>query len=772
MASCTHCGTEFSPSQEEENFCCRGCEFVHDLIQGQGLERFYDLQDGTVGQPVRDRPFQPTEFTWLEELCTPAEAKAADLHGTASLLLRVRGISCVGCVWLIEKIFLRQPGGLRADVFPSTGKLHLTWQPGEASIPAFAATLLRFGYKLEPWQENSSPFNERDTLVSRLGLCGAFALNSMVFTLPRYLGMGDDFALAAIFSLITLLSATFSLLVGGSYFIKRAWSALRHRVLHIDLPIALGILLAYTGSLAGWILHAEHLLYFDFVAIFTFLMLAGRYLQIGAAEKVRAQMLCQAPIPTTVTLPTGASIPLDALEKGTEFLVPSGAVVPVTGLLTTHGAEFSLAWITGEPEPVSLPPGRRVAAGAVNLNRHPVTLRCEEPWSDSLVAALAQHSDRPTRNLPLERILRAYLLVVLLLGLVGGLTWAITSGDPVRGIQIAIAVFVVSCPCALGVALPLADQLATARLQRRGVFIQNPSLWSRLRHIRRILLDKTGTLTLEHPRLDNREALIQLNSEARQALATLAASSLHPLSRSLLESLPTTTHSRFPISDLPGRGLYFDHNHSRWSLGRPGWDTTTDAPPDETNSLACDFRRDGKLLARFTFSEATRPEAREALHTLQHRHHLTPVIISGDAPSRVQLLAATLGLDPANAHGGLSPTEKESLVRQLDHLDTLYLGDGANDSLAFDAAYASGTPVADRSVLDQKTDFFFTSRGLGFLPHLFDTARLRTLRVRQVFAFAILYNLAAIALCLTGHMTPLLAAILMPLSSLACLFLA
>lgn len=773
MSACSHCGTEFSPSKEGENFCCRGCEFVHDLIQNEGLDRFYDLQDGAVGQPVRDRPFQPTEFNWLEDLANPAEQKARDSNGTSSLLLRVRGISCVGCVWLIEKIFLRQPGGLRADVFPSTGKIHLTWQPGEISLPDFAAELQQFGYQLEPWQEGGEHHDERSTLVSRIGLCGAFALNSMVFTLPRYLGMGDDFALAGIFSLITLLSATFSVLIGGSYFIQRAISALRHRIIHIDLPIALGIILAYTGSLAGWFLQAERLLYFDFVAIFTFLMLAGRYLHVSAAEKVRAQMLSKAPVPTTVSLTNGESVPLDQLKTGATFLVPGGAVVPVTGILTNEDAEVSLAWITGEPNPVALPKGRRVAAGAVNLSREPLTLRADEPWSESLVSALSSHTERSERNPRLEAILRTYLLIVLILGLAGGLAWAISTGDPVRGIQIAIAVFVVSCPCALGIALPLADQLATASLQRRGVFIQDPTLWSRLRHIRQLFLDKTGTLTLEHPQLDNLHVLHELPEEAKSALTTLASSSLHPLSRSLLESLANSAgDANADITDHPGLGLTYHDGQSQWSLGRPGWDGKESTAPESTSSLACDLRKDGTLLARFEFSEATRPEAREAIAELQHRYKLQPVIISGDATKRVQLLAATLGIDPKHAHGNLSPTEKESLVHSLDQQDSLYLGDGANDSLAFDAAYSTGTPVADRSVLDRKAHFFFTSRGLAFLPHLFATANSRFSRVRQVFAFAIAYNLAAIALCLTGHMSPLLAAILMPLSSLACLALA
>jgi Cu2+-exporting ATPase len=774
-SACIHCGTEFSPSHEGENFCCKGCEFVHALIRDEGLERFYDLQDGAVGQPIRDRPFRPAELPWLDDLVAQAAGAETDATPSAALTLRVRGISCVGCVWLIEKLFLRHDGAIRADVFPSSGKLVLTWQPGVLSLHAFAGELQRFGYGLEPWKENAEEDDERRTLISRLGLCGAFALNSMVFTLPRYLGMGDDFALARIFGLITLLSATFTLLIGGSYFIRRAWSALRLGVLHIDLPIALGILLAYSGSLAGWALGAERLLYFDFVSIFTFLMLAGRYLHISASEKVRHQLRGQAPVPATLTLDDGSELPLEEVAPGTRFQLPSGAVLPVTAILEDPAADFSLAWMTGEPEPVTLAARRRVAAGAVSLNREPIHLQATQSWSDSLVSTLAARSESSGRSKSLEAILRIYLVVVLVLGLAGGLAWGFGSHDAVRGLQVAIAIFVVSCPCALGIAIPLADQRASAWLQRLGVFVQNPGLWSRLRQVRILLLDKTGTLTLEHPQLDNPETLGALDEERRQTLATLAAGSLHPLSRTLLEALGSPPQDTTGLEELPGLGIRFRHDHSLWSLGRPGWsgrDGEQDQPPEHTDALSCDFRHDGELLARFAFSETARPDAAKALDTLSRHFGLTPHILSGDAPGRVRDQARELGLDPDDAHGGLSPGDKEALVRRLDRHDSLYLGDGANDSLAFDAAFTSGTPAAERSILDRKADFFFTARGLGFLPRLFHMSRWRSRCVLQIFTFAILYNIAAIGLCLAGLMNPLLAAILMPLSSLACLSLA
>ena len=774
MPACLHCGTSFSPARDGEQFCCSGCEFVHNLIRDEGLERFYDLQDTSTGRPVLDRPFQPAEFGWLDDARRRAEEDAG--QRPPSLQLHVRGISCVGCVWLIEKLFTRHPGSIAADVFPSNGRLDLTWRAGDCDLPAFAAELHRFGYGLEPCPKGSGERDELDSLTGRLGLCGAFAMNAMVFTVPRYLGMERDFALAGIFELVTVASATFALLVGGACFIRRAWAALRQRVLHIDLPIALGLLAAYAGSLVGWALGAEPLLYFDFVAIFTFLMLGGRYVHLAATENVRRNMRAQNPLPDEITLDDGSTVPLDELETGAVYRVASGEIAPVASFLECPRADLSLAWMTGEPVPVTIQQGARIPAGALNLNRDPITLQAEETAASSLVVSLARKGRSEMRSPLLERILRVYLTVVLALAFTGALAWAIFGRDLVTALQVGISILVVSCPCALGVALPLLDQRAATGLQRLGVFVQTPTLWSRLRRVRKLLLDKTGTLTLERPQLDNTSRLETLNPAARSALATLSAASLHPLARSLFEALGGMPRNQplAPVHEIPGFGVRMDRPDGRWSLGRPGWDGTAPSrpPPESTPTLSTDLRHDGALVKRFEFREMARPDARNSLATLARRHGVEVSILSGDHDDRVKHQARLLNLNPARAHGNLSPEDKADLVRTLNHDDTLYLGDGANDALAFEAALASGTPAADRSLLDSKADFFFTARGLGFLPALIETARWRHRIARQILIFAVLYNIAAVAVCLAGAMSPVLAAVLMPLSSLFSLALA
>jgi P-type Cu2+ transporter len=761
---CKHCGTPFHPQKEGEVFCCTGCAYVYELINNQNLCQYYDLRSGPV-PPVGNRVFHPSRYGWLKETVERAENANAAAPETT---LRIQGLSCAACVWLVEQIFNRQPGSLQTIVNASTGRVRLRWEAGKFDAIPFAEDLNRFGYSIGP--DDGSRHDENSSLTRRIGLCGAFAMNAMLFSLPYYLGLQPSEWLSPILDAIALLCATLSLIVGGSYFIRRAWLSLRSGVLHIDFPIALGLLVGYAATLYAWIYNHRELAYFDFVSIFTFLMLTGRWLQERVAESNRNRLLGVSSVPSTVTLIAGDNalpVPLAQIQPRMRLRINPGGVVPVRSRLLEGSFVFGLEWISGESESREFKAGAVLPSGSFNLSMQPVEVETLEPWTDSLLRALTAESSPVSSHVEwMNRIIRTYLATVVVIAFAGGISWWL-AGHHRLALQVLVSTLVVSCPCAIGVSLPLADELATAFGRRLGCFVRISTLWPRLRRVRAVAFDKTGTLTLDVPQLRDPAILSTLNTEDRGALELIVATSLHPVGKSLRESLLISGLANvrpanpFTLEEIPGAGVSLQSGGITWQLGRPEW------VGSEATTAECAFSRNGQPLATFSFSETLRPDALEQVEQLQRKGY-SVWLLSGDRREKVESLARQLHLPEDHILAEATPQEKAETLQRIK-LESLMIGDGANDSLAFNQALCSGTPAIDRGLLENRADFYFTGMGLQGLNGLLDIARQHGRAVRRVMAFTISYNVCAVALAQTGYIIPLVAAVLMPASAVLSL---
>jgi Cu2+-exporting ATPase len=695
-------------------------------------------------------------------------------------------------------------------------------------------------------------------------------MNIMLFTLPTYFGMENSFPYARLFGTLAMVFGTLSFLAGGGYFLGRAAGAIRARVLHIDLPIALGILGAYAGSVYGWLAMDGRLVYFDFVGSFILLMLVGRWAQVAAVERNRRRLLrnqlglpavrvydadgggrSEPNFPDASGQTVGASslaIPIDespasrlqqsppeevfihnqglasrqrsrsgdakaplvaveALQSGQIFGIPMGHTVPVDGRLVAHDGVFTTAWINGESAPRLFHKGQRIPAGAMNVTRGEVRLEALQTWSESLLAKLLQGEVRPGfRHRRFERIIQGYLAGIIGLALAAGLAWAVASGDAHRALAVALSVLVVSCPCAIGLALPLADEMAVTALRRAGVFVRENDLWARLGRVRQIIFDKTGTLTLESPGLANPEELAALAAADQRALLALVRDNPHPVSLGLYEALllggagggAAPVPAETDVYEKIGYGVGLQSGGNRWTLGRPGWRGAPEEsaspgvagqPDSERREEAgketpvvsngtdhagdpeagqTEFCRNGVVLARFRFADTVRADARVEIAALRAGGRKV-FILSGDHQSKVDALARELGLPQECGAGDISPAGKADWVRRHDDRDTLMLGDGANDSLAFASAHCRGTPMVHRGALESKADFYYLGRGIGGIRKLLAVDRVRAGTQRWVLGFAVAYNLIAVGLAAAGHINPLFAALLMPASALISL---
>jgi Cu2+-exporting ATPase len=744
---------------EETGFCCAGCAYVFRLVNEHGLAGYYRIKD-EITAPADAAVFQPRDYAWLETEQGEAELVTGKIP---ELTLDVQGISCAGCVWLIERVFLQQPGAGDIIVSPQYGTMRLRWVRGKFRAADFARKLQTFGYLAGPVGEAVVEPESRG-LVKRIGLCAAFAMNIMLYAFPAYFGMEPGSEYAGLFGLLALAFGTLSFLVGGTYFLGRAGRALREGAMHIDLPIAIGILGAYLGSLYGWLADETRFVYFDFVGTFILLMLIGRWAQVVAVERNRRRLLSQQPKPQCVRLVNGDTVPPEQIAVGHVMKIAAGQTVPVEARLLAEKAAFSLMSINGEAEPRIFRAGERVPSGAVSVSRSELQLVAVQVWNDSLLAQLLRRGERRgERQVFLEKIVRGYLIGIIAVALLAGVGWWLASGDAPRTWAVVTAVLVVSCPCAIGLAFPLADEMATIALRRCGVFVREGDLYFRLSRVRKLVFDKTGTLTLETPALQNPAALRDLDELAHAALYALVRDNPHPISQCVLENL-LAVGVPGPCAGEVTETIGFGVELGPWSLGRAGW-RDRGAVGDETV-----FAREGEVLGRFRFVDTARSDAREEIGKLAKRGFAT-YILSGDCEEKVTSLANDLGLPREQALGGLAPQAKADWVDAHGAADVLMLGDGANDSLAFERALCRGTPVIHRGVLERKADFYYLGRGIGGLRALFEVDAIRRRTQAAILVFSVAYNLLAVGLAVAGRMNPLVAAVLMPVNSLLTLAL-
>lgn len=763
---CRHCGTEFHTHEKEEAFCCSGCEYVYRLIHEEDLDNFYKLQ-GSGSAPVGFRVFNKADYGWLKTLVEKTEASNSKQK---SLKLALEGISCIGCVWLVEKIFIKQPGAKQSRIDVQQGEIELAWIPGKFDAESFANQLHHFGYSLAPRKTRRK--SETKSITWRIALCGAFSLNGMMYTLPTYLGMKSDFIFSSYFQWLSAVFATLSMLIGGSYFIKRATHAALRKVVHMDLPIAIGLVVAYSASCYAFVSgrHAE-LLYFDFIATFVFLMLCGKWLQIYAIDQNRNRLAAIEVKPPTVSRIDDSGniqdVDTDQLEPGDLYRLAPGFWVPVESRLVSPRACLGLDWINGESESRLFSANNRIPSGAINQGSTGIELIAGERWQDSLLyKLLASRREENTSDRIAQIWISRYLLTVMLLATVGAAVW-MYLGQISTALIVFVSALVVSCPCAIGVALPLANELAISRLKLKGVFIRSGSLWNRLNKVTQIVFDKTGTLTRSRLDWTNRHILGQLNGESLSVLATLSSQSKHPVAATIQEYLLAKgLHQEMrnmQVREWLGKGMEGQKGGVVWRLGSAEW---AGGKHPGTTVLS----KNGNLVAELHFED--RPWA-DAVHEIAalRASGKTIAILSGDAEDKVRKAGEILGIPEKKRVSQANPEAKAKWLEIHDGETTLILGDGANDSLAFDAALCCGTPAAEKTTLAAKADFYYIGAGIQGVRKLLDVAAQRKLAVYLLMVFALGYNAITISLALAGIITPLLAAILMPISSVVSLLI-
>ncbi|MEM9191601.1 MAG: heavy metal translocating P-type ATPase metal-binding domain-containing protein [Myxococcota bacterium] len=755
---CLHCGQPCLGTNDE--FCCCGCEAVYHLLREEGLERYYELRRG-LGTPVEVAEHR--DEMWLD-------AVEQKLETETGVHLDVQGLHCAGCVWLIEELFHRHSPAGAISINSALGRLRLTV---DRTFPlrAFVGEVEGFGYRLGPPIKRET--GRSDGLLLRVGICVALAGNSMLFAIATYLGLEAG----PVYDLMMQLQYAFaavSVLVGGSVFIAAAYRGLRRGLLSLDLPIALGIVLAFFGSTLSYFVGADAI-YFDTVAVFIALMLVGRWLQERVLERNRRQLLESDGAASLLTRRLAAgrveTVPVTEVKEDDRLLIAPRDLIPVASRSADGPVLCSLDWINGESAPRRFSSEAPIPAGAFLAGDASVTVVAGEDFDRSSLGALLQGvsqdagASEPTCFW--DVLARRYVVLVLLAASLGFAGWAL-AGDLWKGMEVAVAVLVVTCPCAFGIATPLGYELVQGGLRRIGLFVRTRRFLDRLLLVRRVWFDKTGTLTMSALSIRT-SAVDRLDEHLRQALFELASRSNHPKSVAIATALRSygLRLGNVTVTEHPGAGVEAEIGHCRYRLGSAAFTSASGhagayfavrgtTNPDEWNTLA-----------EFEFGELLRPDARREVAGLQSRG-LAVGILSGDLPDRVASVAEEVGIPAAEAFSSLDPQAKAAIIAEGEG-PSLFLGDGVNDALAADAAWVSGTPAIDRPFMAARSDFYLVTPGLWPLAQALRAAGALAQTVRINLTFAVTYNAVAVAIAWAGWMEPWMAAVLMPVSSLLTL---
>jgi len=764
---CVHCAQPllndtFAP------YCCRGCRAVHGILTKAGLGRYYDLRRGP-GLPPADLESRRIDHKWLELI---EEARVRESRVTR-VELDIQGIHCAACVWLIEELF-RRHGGVQTGVMsinPALGRVELRISQA-FPLSDWVDSVEALGYLLGP--ARSAGARPSDDLLLRVGICGALAGNVMLFAAAIYLGLHEG----PVYELLNQLSyaaGVLAVFVGGSVFIGSALRAVRRRVLHLDVPIALGIVLAFAGSTYSFFFASGQAAYIDTLTVFVALMLAGRWLQQRMLERNRAQLLADDGTESLLTREIKEGVVrivhCIGIEKEDRLLIAPGDLVPVELRVLDHAASCSLDWIDGESRPRRFGRGETVPAGAFNIGERAFSgLATTDFAASSLVGLLgrdpASEGDGPLSTRWWSQLSRYYVVGVVTLAATAIGYWWWRTADPLFAIEVGTAVLVVTCPCAFGIAAPLAYELVLTQLRRAGIFVRVGDFLDRVRAMTRIVFDKTGTLTTGMLEVVNPAELQALSARQITLLYNMAARSAHPKSvavRRALEGHQAARFAELEVEEQTGYGISAEEGGKQYRLGAPSW-----AAPESTREGDVVFSVDREVLCGLQTDEQLRPGARAEIERLESDGYEL-AILSGDAPSRVVVLGASLGMPENVCIGGQTPEQKAKYVREHDPERTLLVGDGLNDQGAMREAACSGTPAVNRPFMASRCDFYFVSPGLHPVAQVLRASDALAQVVRRILAFAIAYNVVAVSIAMAGFMRPWVAAVLMPLSSIITL---
>jgi heavy metal translocating P-type ATPase len=762
--TCTLCGL---PSADA-SFCCAGCENVYAIL----------LESGVVasGQNFRDTDlFQQSVKLGLISNGAEGTGQRPVLQDaeTREVVFHIGGMWCTSCGWLIEHALTRVRGIAAAEVAFASDLLKVRYCPQYVPRERIVERVASLGYRVVEYTGSSASADaERKDLLLRTGIAAFLSMNVMTFSLVVYAGYFEPITASygRYIPFLLMALATPSVFYCAAPVLRIAWAGARAGVLRMESLLAMGILMAYGYSVVQTF-RGDHRVYFDTVCAIVTLVLAGKAIERGARQRaMRTLTLLHGLMPSKARLVADGRerfVSVEALQPGAVFRVKSGERLPADGTVIEGRSHADESVLTGESAPVPKTVGDHVVSGSINTGGV-LEIRATRVGAESTLERIVRTvelaaASRTKMERSVDRVARLFIPAVLGLSALTFAAWQAGTGKPGTALMHAIAVLVIACPCALGIATPLALTAAVAAAGRRGILVSDTRGLETIRGVDMVILDKTGTATLGEFAL-----LERAGDTSRMAeLAAVEAWSEHPIAKALAGQASGLARAQ-DVTVFPGRGIAGEVGGTRYFLGNRALVEELGAQAGEfplAGSLVW-FGWDGETRGALSFGDRVRPDA-AALCADLRRRGIRTMLLSGDTREATEAIAAQIGADEWIA--GALPERKVAIIRELQQRGTVVamIGDGVNDAPSLAQADLGIALGSGADIAMQAAPLVLMGRSLRAVSETLDLARRTFTIVRQNLFWAFAYNVVGITLAMAGVLNPILAAAAMVLSSLS-----
>ncbi len=795
---CYHCGLPIPDEVDlavdiegtRHQMCCTGCQAVAQSIVSSGLIDYYKRRDA---MPEQAREAMPDELKDLGLFDHPdfqqGFVKPIGEHEREAALI-LEGITCSACIWLNEQHVAHQPGVTAVDINYATRRARVRWDERRIKLSDILAAIQAIGYRAYPYDAARSEQisqRERRSALWRLFVAGFGMMQVMMYAFPAYIAADGEITsdIEVMMRWASLILTAPVVLYSAAPFFSHAFRDVRLRRLGMDVPVALGIGAAFIASCwATFTRQGE--VYFDSVTMFVFFLLCGRYVEMLARQKaVRGVEELGKALPAfaerLAAWPAGEGerVPVSQLQPGDVIRVKPGETVPADGVVIDGESEANEALLTGESRPVPKRPGAEITGGTVNVSS-PLCLRVSRTGEHTRLAAIRQLMERASAEKPrvvqqADRVAAYFIIALLVLACVTAGWWY--WHDPDRALWVFVSVLVVSCPCALSLATPVALTVATDALARMGVLVTRGHAIEALARAEHFVFDKTGTLTYGEMRLETLHCLGDASPASVLGLAAaLEQGSEHAIARALrlraVEEGVALPAFR-AVTATTGQGVAGEFDGQQYRIGRPAFAAGLAGTPvpevlqqaEQGGGTVIALASSAGWLGGFVLSDGLREDC-EATFDVLRAQGLKLSIFSGDTPSTVEAMGRRLGV--SHALGGMTPEGKHAGLRQLQQGDAVIamVGDGVNDAPVLAQAQVSVAMGGGTDLARNQADIVLLSARLGALADGLALSRRALTIIRQNLWWSFVYNFTAVPLAMSGLVTPWMAGIGMSASSL------